>query len=321
MPVMAPTPCIQIESLSYSYGTRMALDAVSLNVAEGEVFGLLGPNGGGKTTLFRILSTLLPVTSGRVSVLGLDLKRQRHEIRSQISVIFQSPSLDKKLTVMENLRHQGHLYGLSGRRLAERIREMLERVHLGDRTHELVEQLSGGLQRRVEIAKSLLHQPRLLLLDEPTTGLDPAARKDLWDYLHDLRRREGTTLVFTTHLMEEAERCDRLGILDRGKLVAVDRPEALRARIGGEVLILRSTNPEDLCGRIRAKFGWNSSVLDTTVRFEHPKGHEFITRLVEAFPGQIDSITLSKPTLEDVFIQITGHPFSMEQADSGRAGK
>ncbi len=314
---MAATSLIEIDRLSHSYGTRLALNEVSLKVEEGEIFGLLGPNGGGKTTLFRILSTLIPISRGKVSLFGLDLRTALGEIRRQIGVIFQSPSLDKKLKVIENLRHQGHLYGLSGKRLACRIDEMLDRLKLKDRTHELVEKLSGGLQRRVEAAKSLLHRPRLLLLDEPTTGLDPGARKDLWDYLRDLRKHEGTTLLFTTHLMEEAERCERLGILDRGRLIAVDRPDALRSRIGGEVIMIRSKFPEKLCKEIQQKFGSEPHVLDGMVRLEQTHGYEWIARLVEAFPGQIDSITLGKPTLEDVFIQLTGHRFWTSEVREG----
>ncbi len=306
---MSATPIVEIDGLSHSYGDRLALDEISLRVHPGEIFGLLGPNGGGKTTLFRILSTLIPVSKGRVSVLGQDLSADVRETRKQIGIVFQSPSLDKKLTVMENLRHQGHLYGLSGETLVARSVEMLGHVGLLDRSGEIAEKLSGGLQRRVEVAKAFLHRPRLLLLDEPSTGLDPGARKDLWDYLKDLRKQEGTTLLLTTHLMEEAERCDRLGVLDRGKLVALDSPDTLRSKIGGEMILARSRDATRLCEQIRLKFGGEPRVLDDTVRFERKNGHEFIARLVEAFPGQIDAITVGKPTLEDVFIQLTGHRF------------
>ncbi len=302
-------PIIQIENLSHHYGERVALNEVSFHVDHREIFGLLGPNGGGKTTLFRILSTLIPVSKGKVLLFGQDLRLNVQNVRKEIGVVFQSPSLDKKLTVKENLCHQGHLYGLSGKPLRICINEMLERVKLKDRSEDLVEKLSGGLQRRVELAKALLHHPKLLLLDEPSTGLDPGARRDLWDYLRELRDQDGTTIVLTTHLMEEAEHCDRLGILDQGNLIALDKPEVLRARLGGEMIIARTKNPKKLCEEIHSKFGNNPQILDDTVRFEQTHAHTFIARLVEAFPGQIDAITVGKPTLEDVFIQQTGHRF------------
>src|SRR3989338_4259197 len=200
---MSQINAVEVRNLSYSYGSRLALNQVSLSVGEGEVFGLLGPNGGGKTTLFRILSTLTPIFHGKIFVFGKDLPSDIVRVRKMIGVVFQAPSLDKKLTVRENMLHQGHLYGLFGKELTLRINEMLERVHLKDRDGDLIEKLSGGLQRRVEVAKALLHRPKLLLLDEPTVGLDPGARKDLWDYLQNLRKNEGTTILLTTHLMEE----------------------------------------------------------------------------------------------------------------------
>jgi len=224
-------------------------------------------------------------------------------------VVFQAPSLDKKLTVLENLQHQGHLYGLRGENLKTRIQEMLSRVGLSDRKDEIVEKLSGGLQRRAEVAKAFLHRPKLLLLDEPSTGLDPGARKDLWDYLHDQRKREGTTILVTTHIMEEAEKCDRLGIIDHGKLIALDTPDALRSKIGGEVITITARDSQKLSDQIRQNFGGEPKVFDSTIRLESAGGYELITKMIEAFPGQIDSVTIGKPTLEDVFIQLTGHKF------------
>jgi ABC-2 type transport system ATP-binding protein len=306
---MTPDPAIIIEKLSYRYGERQALDEVSFSVSKGEIFGLLGPNGGGKTTLFRILSTLFQAAEGKSFILGMNLQDQSSDVRRNIGVVFQAPSLDKKLTVFENLRHQGHLYGLSGHSLKNRIDEMLAKVRLSDRSNEWVEKLSGGLQRRAEVAKALLHQPKVLLLDEPSTGLDPGARKDLWDYLVELKQKEGTTVLITTHLMEEAERCDRLGILDKGKLLALDTPQNLRSKIGGDVISAQTSNPQALAGQIKLKFGGEPTVLDNTVRLEKEKGHEFIAKLIEAFPGQIDSVSVGRPTLEDVFIRLTGHRF------------
>src|SRR6185503_11397498 len=213
-------PALTTNELTHRYGERVALDRVSIGVAAGEIFGLLGPNGGGKTTLFRILSTLVRPTSGSATILGLDLLRDTGALRSRLGVVFQAPSLDKKLKVRENLAHQGHLYGLAGAALRRRIDHLLLEFNLRDRAGDLVETLSGGLQRRVEIAKSLLHRPELLLLDEPSTGLDPGARIDLWQTLYRLRDQQGVTALLTTHLMEEAERCDRVAIIDLGRIVA-----------------------------------------------------------------------------------------------------
>jgi ABC-2 type transport system ATP-binding protein len=309
---MTMPAAISASEISHWYGERQALDGVSFQVIPGEIFVLLGPNGGGKSTLFRLLSTLLPIQHGTASVLGFDLSRDIAEIRARIGVVFQSPSVDRKLTVRENLLHQGHLYSLSGADLDRRIQTMLERFRLTDRTRDRVETLSGGLRRRVELAKGLLHDPRLLLLDEPSTGLDPAARSDLWDYLRQLREQEGVTVVLTTHLIEEADKADRIAILDKGKLVALDTPEALRATVGGDAITIQTTAPDELAGGIRSRFGCAASVMEGNVRLEMPQGHEWIARLVEAFPGQVEAITLGKPTLEDVFIARTGHRLENE---------
>jgi len=230
-------------------------------------------------------------------------------VRSVAGVVFQSQSLDRKLTVIENLRHQGHLYGLSGTDLRRRTTEVLERFGLTDRGSDIVEVLSGGMRRRVELAKSILHRPRLLLLDEPSTGLDPGARREFWQYLEALNRQDGTTVLLTTHLMDEAEKCHRLAILNEGVLVALDTPEALKSRVGGDVIVLRTQDVKQLSQSIGSRFGVPPAVMDNTVRIERPKGHEFITDLVESFPGQIDAVTLSKPSLEDVFIHMTGQDF------------
>jgi ABC-2 type transport system ATP-binding protein len=304
---------IEVDRLAHRYGEREALRGISFTVGAGEVFGLLGPNGGGKTTLFRILSTLLAPASGQARVCGLDVVTDAPAVRRRIGVVFQAPSLDGKLTAAENLRHQGHLYGLRGLELRARIAETLARLGLGDRTDDPTETLSGGLRRRVELAKAFLHRPSLLLLDEPSTGLDPGARRDLWEYLIRLRDREGATVVLTTHILEEAEGCDRLGILDRGELVALDSPAGLKAQIGGDVVTAQCADPPQLCAQIRARFGGEPVVVGNTVRVERERGHEFITELVEAFPRQLTSVTLSKPTLEDVFIHCTGHRFWDEE--------
>jgi ABC-2 type transport system ATP-binding protein len=307
------SPVVRVEGLRHAYGGRPALQGIDFDVNGGEVFALLGPNGGGKTTLFRILATLLRPDAGRASLLGHDVVRDARAVRESIGVVFQSPALDRKLTVRENLEVQGRLYGLGGARLREAIDEMLRRVRLLDRARDRVETLSGGLMRRAEIAKGLLHRPRVLLLDEPSTGLDPGARSDLWEHLSDLRARDGVTILLTTHLMEEAERCDRLGILSQGRLVATGTPRQLKSEIGGDVIAVVTPDPGALREEIERRFGGPATVVDGTVRLERPRGHELIPRLVEAFPDRIDSVTIGRPTLLDVFIHKTGHRFWGEE--------
>jgi ABC-2 type transport system ATP-binding protein len=302
------SPVIRIERLGHRYDQRQALHDVSFDVRPAEIFGLLGPNGSGKTTLFRILSTLMLPTEGHATIMGHDAAREPNQVRREIGVVFQAASVDAKLTAAENLRHQGHLYGLSGAALKRRIAEMLGRVGLADRARDRVETLSGGQQRRVELAKGLMHHPSVLLLDEPSTGLDPGARRDLWLYLKMLRDEERVTVVVTTHLMEEAEHCDRLAILNEGKLVALGTPAELKREIGGEVIVMEARDPESLARRIAERFG-PCNVVDGKIRLEREHGHRFVTDVVEAFPGEIDSISVSKPTLEDVFIDRTGHRF------------
>jgi ABC-2 type transport system ATP-binding protein len=307
-------PVLAVEALTHRYGARMALNNVSFQVPRAEIFGLLGPNGGGKTTLFRILSTLVAPSEGTVHMFGRDVVREQSEIRRRIGVVFQSPSLDRKLTVQENLRHQGHLYNLRGQELQKRMDELLARFGMADRKGDIVETLSGGQRRRVELAKGLLHKPQVLLLDEPSTGLDPRVRRELSDYLERLRTEDQMTILLTTHLMEEADRCDRLAILDRGQLVALSTPRELKERIGGDVISVEARQPQPLAEQISKRFGIEARVLNGSVRFERMNGHRFITELVEAFPGQIDAISIHKPTLEDVFIRLTGHRFEGDEA-------
>lgn len=313
---------IELEKLSHDYGTRLALDNLTFSVQAAEIFGLLGPNGSGKTTLFRILSTLMVPSGGHARVQGFDVAREANKVRQQTGIVFQARSLDLKLTVAENLKHQGHLYGLSGKTLTRRIGEVLERVGLSDRAKEFVETLSGGMQRRVELAKGLIHSPSLLLLDEPSTGLDPGARRDLWLYLRSLRDDEGVTVFVTTHLMEEAEHCDRLAILNEGKLVALGTPFELKSAIGGDVVLFETAGEDaakSLAVRMTNRFGIEPSVLGSTVRLEREEGHRFITTAIEAFPGEIHGVSVAKPSLEDVFIQRTGHRFWTEKAATENA--
>ncbi len=298
---------LEVENLSHSYQTRRALDGVSFDVSCGEIFGLLGPNGSGKTTLFKILSTLMPIRSGSVRVLGYDLASEAAAVRGLLGVVFQSPGLDDKLTVVENLRHHGHLYRLSGKALRDRIAHLLDHFEITDRRTEKVEQLSGGLKRRVEIAKALLHSPRVLLLDEPSSGLDVTARRSLCDYLGGLAETENILVLLTTHLLADAEICDRVGILDTGTLVALGTPEALKARVGGDVVLIECVDPESLSTAITERFGVSPVRREAQLRVECEQGHEFVRDLVAAFPDRVRSVRLGKPTLEDVFTKVTGN--------------
>ena len=300
------SPVICIAGLHHWYGDREALGGIDLQIHAGEMFGLLGPNGGGKTTLFRLLATLVPPMTGQVHIFTYDLARAAARVRAHLGVVFQHPSLDGKLTVMENLQHHGRLYGLRGNSLRQRAGQVLQQVGLQERRHDLVETLSGGLQRRVELAKAFLHAPALLLLDEPSTGLDPGARLDFTAHLEHLRDQHGTTILLTTHNLEEAERCNRVGILHQGRLVAVGTPNALKARVGGDVVVVHTHHPEALRERIRQRFACTPTVVDSTVRVEIAQGHAFVRDVVEAFSSDIEAVTFGKPTLEDVFIHLTG---------------
>jgi ABC-2 type transport system ATP-binding protein len=249
--------------------------------------------------------------------MGCDASQDAARLRRQVGVVFQAQSVDPKLTAYENLWHQGHLYGLRGTSLNTRISEMLTRVGLADRAKERVETFSGGMQRRIELAKGLLHRPGVLLLDEPTTGLDPGARRDLWQYLQTLRDEEHVSVLVTTHLMEEAERCDRLAIMNEGNLVALGTPAELKSEIGGDVVLLEAAHDAArLADNIRARFHLHATVIDNQVRIEREGGHRFVTDVVEAFPGEIQAISVSKPALEDVFIRRTGHKFWSENGDA-----
>ena len=297
---------IQVQNLTHRYGDRSALSGVSFEVKKGEIFGLLGPNGGGKSTLFRILATMMVPTEGSAAIAGCDVERGAAEVRRRVGVVFQTQSLDKALTVEENLRAQGHLHGLSGAVLRERMLDAMERLGLADRRKDLVETLSGGLRRRVEIAKALLHRPQVLLMDEASTGLDPAARRDLSRHVASLRDNQGVTILLTTHILEEADRCDRLALLHQGKIVKQGSPGELRSGIGGDVVVLETGDAETLAGGIAQRFGVQPARMDGQVRVEIANGHRFIAEVVEAFPGAVDSVRLHKPTLEDVFVHETG---------------
>ncbi len=297
---------VAVDRLAFRYGARIALDGVSFTAGDGEIFGVLGPNGGGKSTLFKVLATMLAPSNGTAVIAGFDVEREPAEVRKRIGVVFQTQSLDRKLTVGENLRAQGHFYGLRGPELGRRIGRVLDRMGLADRRDDLVGGLSGGLRQRVEIAKGLLHSPPVLLMDEPSTGLDPGARLELWRYIEELRAAEGVTVLLTTHILDEADRCDRLALLHQGRIVSQGAPAELKARIGGDVVVLEVASPEAFRAEIEQRFGLHAAARNGTVRVEIGNGHRFITEVVEAFPGAIQSVALHKPTLEDVFLDETG---------------
>lgn len=330
-PTIAPAdpPAVEVRGLSHRYPSdaktsgTLALDRVELAVRSAEIFAVLGPNGGGKTTLFRILSTMMrpsPPTdspaSPTVRVLGVDPLTHPNDARRRFGVVFQSPSLDAKLTARENLWHHGLLHGIHGPALRQRIDQLLEQLRLHEYQHRPVERLSGGTKRRLEIARAMLHRPPLLLMDEPSTGLDPGARADLWRLLRSLRAELGVTILLTTHLMDEADRCDRLAILARGRVVACDTPDRLKQRIGGHVVHVTPEHDDDarrladdIAHRFAQTLNLAPTVVDHTVHLEHPDGPALTATLAAAFPGRVRSITVGRPTLEDVFLDLTGHRF------------
>lgn len=305
---------VSIENVSHFYGKRQALADVSLSIDPGEIFVFLGPNGGGKSTLFRLLSTLMPLRHGSISIYGRTVTAHQHEVRQQIGVVFQMPSLDKKLTVQENIDQQAALYGVTGQTLKDRTNLLLDKLELTDRQNDVTEDLSGGLRRRVELAKGMLHSPKVLLLDEPSTGLDPAARQAMWRYLEFLRTDQGVTIVLTSHLLEEAEKADRIAILDQGRLVALDTPDALKNRIGGDTITIRTRQPQALIEKLKNELNLTASEVSDFVRLETEDGPGTIRTIMQMASDLIDAITLAKPSLEDVFIAMTGRQFTEEAA-------
>ena len=309
---------VETHSLRHTYPPRgnakpgMALKGVDFSVEKGDVFGFLGPNGSGKTTLFKILSTLIEPSEGTAFIFGHDVVKSVDEARKKMGVVFQYPSLDKMLTVEENLTNQGHLYGLSGAPLTKRVEEMMDRFGLTPRRNESVQHLSGGYRRRVELAKGLIHSPELLILDEPSTGLDPAARREFWDTIAALKKKNGMTVLVTTHLGEEGDKCDRLAIMYEGEIITTGTPDQLKAGIGGDVITIQSNEPDILLDTLDTKFGVRPVLLDGVIRMELPRGHEMIPKIVEAFPGKITAISVGKPTLEDVFVHKTGRRLWLE---------
>ena len=300
---------LSVKNVTHNYKEVVALNGLSLDVPAGQIFGVLGPNGSGKSTLFRLVSTLTRVQRGSVEVFGWCTQANTSEVRQHLGVVFQSPSLDRKLTVLENIRCQAALYGLSGKERDDRIDEFVKRMGIADKLKLRCEKLSGGQKRRVELAKGLLHRPKVLLLDEPSSGLDPASRLDLWQALTQLRNEFGTTIVLTTHLLEEADKCDHVAILNLGAVVACDRPELLRSETG-EVVICIATNDSQAVARIlNERLNLASKILDGQVRISTPDAMSSLSTIIEETKSLASSVSVGRPSLEDVFISKTGHKF------------
>jgi ABC-2 type transport system ATP-binding protein len=297
---------IEVENLTRTFKGLIAVDGVSFEVETGEIFGFLGPNGAGKTTTVKMLCTLLRPTSGRARVAGFDIDSQQSKVRKSIGIIFQDPSLDDRLTARENLRFHGIIYKIPRKQLPERIAQSLAWMELEDRADDLVRNFSGGMKRRLEIARGLLHSPRVLFLDEPTIGLDPQTRNRIWEYLLKLRREYRITLFMTTHYMDEAEYCDRIAVIDNGTIIALDTPSQLKAHVRGDVIVLRTSDNVRAALELKEKFGLSPEIDQQELRFETPNGAEFIPRLIRDLTVRVQSVGLSQPTLDDVFLKLTG---------------
>jgi len=305
---------VEVKGLTKKYGQLEAVRGIDLVVEAGEIFGFLGPNGAGKTTTISILCTLVRKTSGDARVAGLDVDADPSAVRSRIGLVFQDPSLDAQLTGRENLELHGQIYGVPGALRRQRMAELLEMVELGDRANSLVQTYSGGMKRRLEIARGLLHHPEVLFLDEPTLGLDPQTRNHIWEYLRALRKREGVTLFMTTHYMDEAEFCDRIAIIDKGQIVALGTPGELKSRVGGDVITITSGDSGAVAGEIERLFALKPLVDNGSLRIEVPDGAAFLPRLVRELPMPLDTVTLRRPSLDDVFLKLTGHAIRAESA-------
>lgn len=305
---MAGAVCV-VRDVHHQYGDHLALAGVDLNLSAGEIFALLGPNGSGKTTLFRLLCTLLPIQRGSVTIGGFDSRAKPLAVRGQIGIVFQSPSLDNKLTVDENIACQGALYGIKGAKLAERRNELLRRLQLVDRRGDYCESLSGGLKRRVELAKGMLHRPRLLLLDEPSTGLDPAARLNLWDAIRSMAD-EGMAILMTTHLLEEADKADRVAILCEGLKIAEGSPQQLRAAMGEGIVTVVANDVGRVEHVLRAELGLEPQRVHQQFRLQSDSPASLVSVLVDKLGDQAQSIAIGRPSLEDVFIAKTGRQFT-----------
>ena len=299
-------PAIEVADLVKTFGEIEAVRGVSFTVPRGEVFGFLGPNGAGKSTTINMLCTLARPTSGSARVSGFDVVRERDSVRRHIGLVFQDPTLDGYLTGEQNLRLHAELYGIEAAVVPARMRQMLEMVDLWDRRHEKAQVYSGGMRRRLEIARGLMHSPRVLFLDEPTIGLDPQTRNAIWRYIRALREAEETTIFMTTHYMDEAEFCDRVAIMDRGEIVVVDTPEALKASVGADRVVLGTGDDAATLAALRDRFGIDASIAEGAVTFHVASGEAFVPRLFAELGVAITSVTVSRPTMDDVFMRYTG---------------
>ncbi|QGG47820.1 ATP-binding cassette domain-containing protein [Heliorestis convoluta] len=297
---------IYVEDLVKQFKDFTAVKGISFEVQKGEIFGFLGPNGAGKSTTIKILCTLLSLTSGKAMLNGFDVTKEALKVRQSIGLVFQDYSLDDRLTAEENLYFHAMLYSVPREQMKERMDQVLAMVDLTDRRRDPVRNFSGGMKRRLEIARGLLHHPKVLFLDEPTIGLDPQTRRAIWSHVNKLRDEFELSVFMTTHYMEEAENCDRIAIIDHGDIVALDSPESLKEQVGGDVITIRTDQNEAMIGAIGEKYGLQSTLVGDSIRLEVQDGSSFIPRVVADFPGAIQSIHVHEPTLDDVFLKITG---------------
>lgn len=304
--------------LTKKFKTVSAVDDISFSVSEGEVFGFLGPNGAGKTTTINILCTLLTPTAGRAVVAGFDTVKEPDRVRSKIGLIFQDTTLDMGLTAYENLKFHAYLYNLDSRLTERRINEMLGIVDLNARRNDLIKNFSGGMKRRLEIARGLLHYPRILFLDEPTLGLDPQTRKTIWDFIATLRKTENITVFMTTHYMEEAENCDRIGIIDHGRIIALDTPEGLKGLVRGDIVRLATSDNRRAAVEIRRVFGIAPIEENDCLSLEVERGEELVPKLIRTLSIETRSVSIRKPTLNDVFLKLTGRTIREDLPSNGR---
>ena len=311
------TKAIEVSALTKKYGEIDAVRGVDFEVAVGETFGFLGPNGAGKSTTIKILCTLADPTSGSARVAGYDVTRERDTVRRNIGLVFQDTTLDSYLTGEQNLRFHADLYGVPKAAFAPRQRQVLEMVGLWERRGSVVATYSGGMQRRLEIARGLLHAPRVLFLDEPTVGLDPQTRVSIWDYINELKRREDITIFLTTHYMDEAENCDRIAIIDHGQIVAIDTPEALKASIGKDRVQISTADDQAAIRALDEVFGIDAAMHENLVTFSVESGELFVPQLFARLPVAIRSVSVSRPSLDDVFMSYTGKTIRDAEASIG----
>jgi ABC-2 type transport system ATP-binding protein len=300
------TAAIAVRNLEKRYGPIEAVRGISFEVAPGETFGFLGPNGAGKSTTINILCTLAAPTGGGATVAGHDVVTGRGEVRRNIGLVFQDPTLDLYLTAEQNLKFHAELYGIPRAVLDDRMRQVLTMVGLWERRKNRVNTYSGGMKRRLEIARGLLHSPRVLFLDEPTVGLDPQTRKSIWSYIHELRTQEDITIFLTTHYMDEAENCDRIAIMNQGEIVVLDTPEALKASVGKDRVQIQTDDDTAAIAVLRDRFGIEAAVLNGAVTFSVPAGEQFVPRLFAELGLPIRSVSVARPSLDDVFLAYTG---------------